>query len=127
LPRSEPVTVSTTTTTTTESATTSEPTDAPTQTTVSCSCGDSADVLSSDAGDTPENRLKRRNQALTVDEELYQRYLQSEIDANNAKVVYYSEVARYYQEALDAQNKYYNSQRQKTDLEISKLQEGTCA
>lgn len=130
LPRSEPATEATTITTITatmESTTLEQPTAAPPQTTESCSCRDSTDVLSSDSVDTPEDRLRRRNQALTIDEELYQRYLQSEIDANNAKVVYYSEVAKYYKDALDSQNNYYNSYRQKLELEIAQIQQGkTC-
>lgn len=130
LPRSEPATEATTITTITatmESTTLEQPTAATPQTAESCSCRDSTDVLSSDSVDTPEDRLRRRNQALTIDEELYQRYLQSEIDANNAKVVYYSEVAKYYKDALDSQNNYYNSYRQKLELEIGQIQQGkTC-
>uniref|UniRef100_A0A0B6ZQL8 C-type lectin domain-containing protein n=1 Tax=Arion vulgaris TaxID=1028688 RepID=A0A0B6ZQL8_9EUPU len=94
-----------------------------TKTIDNCPCRDS--TFSSDSISSHDERLKRRNQELTTDEELYKKYLQSEINANNAKVVYYSQVAKLYQDALLVQNQFYTKEQAKLDLEITHLQQGS--
>ena len=55
------------------------------------------------------------------DSALYRSYLRSAINANEAKVQYYTEVSRLYADALEAQKRYHSSLQEKLDLELAMI------
>ncbi|KAK0069893.1 killer cell lectin-like receptor subfamily F member 1, partial [Biomphalaria pfeifferi] len=72
-----------------------------------------------DSDNTDYGRVIRRLHS--ADDPLYKQYLQSEINANVAKMAYYTRVAGLYEAALQQQNQYYESSREKLRLEIDRL------
>nr|KAI8754242.1 killer cell lectin-like receptor subfamily F member 1 [Biomphalaria glabrata] len=75
--------------------------------------------VTADSNSMDYERVIRRLHS--ADDTLYKQYLQSEINANVAKVAYYTRVAGLYEAALQQQNQYYESSREKLRLEIDRL------
>nr|KAI8754244.1 killer cell lectin-like receptor subfamily F member 1 [Biomphalaria glabrata] len=67
--------------------------------------------VTADSNSMDYERVIRRLHS--ADDPLYKQYLQSEINANVAKMAYYTRVAGLYEAALQQQNQYYESSREK--------------
>lgn len=67
------------------------------------------------------NLLAKR--LLNTDDTLYKEYLQSEINANLAKVAYYDKVARLYEASLSLNNQYLATSQAKVEIEIDQLKQ----